>query len=146
MDRNVAAIAAGMAVVFLIGVARSQSSTQGQGPAGQATLPPTSSSAPTSNTALPITPPVIMNRDACNNRYYPPINFSRVATTIVTFVITTDGTVNNVQLQQSSGIDRLDQAVIECITAMHYKPATQGGQPVQFQDKWKVQWTTKNAQ
>jgi protein TonB len=69
---------------------------------------------------------------------------NQTGTTTVTVHIGADGSVQNVEVADSSGHDALDQASIKCITSRwRYKPALQNGQPVatvkQYAIKWQLQ-------
>jgi len=60
--------------------------------------------------------------------------------TVVSFRITTLGTVKDVEVAQSSGHDRLDLAAVQCVTRWTYKPATAGGRPVDTPWKTRIVW------
>jgi protein TonB len=76
-------------------------------------------------------------------RWYPPIalRLNQEGTTTLAFTITTDGSITDVSVAESSGFSSLDDAAVRCAQASwHYKPALQNGQPVQVPWKAKVLW------
>lgn len=46
-------------------------------------------------------------------------------------LVAVDGRVASVQLSRSSGYDRLDEAALESVKQWRFKPATQGGEPLE---------------
>jgi len=78
-------------------------------------------------------------------RYYPPqgITNNWTGTTVVSFVITADGSVRNVQIRQSSGHPELDTAAIRCSSTWQYRPALLHGQPVDQPNVVNIKWTLK---
>jgi periplasmic protein TonB len=75
-------------------------------------------------------------------RWYPPIavRLGHQGTTTLAFRIGTDGSVKDVTVAKSSGYDELDQAAKECALDWHYKPAEQGGSPVEVPWEANVKW------
>lgn len=61
-------------------------------------------------------------------------------TTLLGFRITTEGTTTAIQVLQSSGSTRLDDAAKACVTTWRYRPAMQDGQPVEVPWKAQVKW------
>ena len=79
----------------------------------------------------------------CQNSYYPPIaiRLNQAGTTTVTVHIGADGSVQNVDVTNSSGHDSLDQAAIKCITSRwRYHPAMQNGEPVPVAKQYAIKW------
>lgn len=79
----------------------------------------------------------------CNSSYYPAIavRLNQTGTVLVTVHIGADGSVQNVDVAQSSGHDSLDQATVRCITSTwRYKPALQNGAPVATTKEYAVKW------
>ena len=77
-------------------------------------------------------------------RHYPSAALAAGAqgTAIVSFVITTSGTVRDAKVVQSSGNDALDSASIECVLPWQFKPATQNGVPIEVvwsvRQNWRI--------
>jgi protein TonB len=61
--------------------------------------------------------------------------------THVSFQITTEGSVKNVVVTQSSGSEELDQAAIECTGSWTYRPAQKDGHPIEIAWRADVNWT-----
>lgn len=79
----------------------------------------------------------------CQNSYYPPIaiRLNQSGTTTVTVHIGADGSVQNVDVADSSGHDSLDQAAVKCITSRwRYHPAMQNGVPVPVSKQYAIKW------
>jgi protein TonB len=79
----------------------------------------------------------------CETSYYPPIaiRLNQTGTTTVAVRIGSDGSVEGVNIVDSSGHDSLDQAAVRCITgAWHYKPAIQNGQAVGVTKEYAIVW------
>jgi TonB family protein len=84
----------------------------------------------------------------CRNRYYPlnsqRLDMSKVSATMVEFHVMPDGSIQDLKLDQSSGLDKLDEAVLSCIKeAWRYTPATYNGTPVEVTRKAKIDWRSK---
>jgi protein TonB len=80
-----------------------------------------------------ITAPISYSKHDCSERYYPPIaiRLNQEGTTRVRITVGADGSVQNAQVESSSGHDSLDQAAVRCVQSLfHYKPAMQNGQPI----------------
>jgi len=80
-----------------------------------------------------ITAPISFSKHDCGERYYPPIavRLNQEGTTRVRITVGSDGSVQNAQVETSSGHDALDQAAVRCVQSLfHYKPAMQNGQPI----------------
>jgi protein TonB len=110
--------------------------------------PPPPAAPPPKAVSPGITSPVLSAGGAgkCANSYYPPtaVRLNQEGTTTVAIHIGADGSVENVDITNSSGHDALDQAAVRCITSSwRYKPAMQNGQPVaavkQYAIVWKLQ-------
>lgn len=68
-------------------------------------------------------------------------------TVVLSITISTDGSVQNVSVAQSSGNADLDQAAVEWVKDhWRYKPATRDGQPVVSQSEAKVVFNLQNAE
>ncbi len=77
------------------------------------------------------------------DRWYPPlaIRLNQEGTTTLAFHITTDGSISDVTVAESSGYNSLDEAAVHCASASwHYKPAMQEGHPVEVPWKAIVKW------
>jgi protein TonB len=110
-----------------------------------ATPPPPPAAPPAPPKPAGITAPVQIagGGAVCNSNYYPPIavRLNQTGTTTVTVHIGADGSVQNVDIADSSGHDALDQASIKCITSRwRYKPALQNGQPVATTKQYAIKW------
>jgi protein TonB len=94
-----------------------------------------------------ITAPVsIGGSHSCENEY--PATAQRLnqqGTTSIKFTVSTDGSVADVQVVNSSGHDTLDQAAIRCASSWRYKPAFENGQPVSAPWTTNVQWKLQNG-
>lgn len=60
--------------------------------------------------------------------------------TIITYRIGTDGTTQDIRVQQSSGDVALDDVSSDCVASRRYFPATHNGQPVEIDWVFKVAW------
>lgn len=77
------------------------------------------------------------------DRWYPPlaVRLNQEGTTTLAFKITTDGSITDVTVAESSGHDSLDEAAVRCASSSwHYKPAMENGQPVEVPWKASVKW------
>jgi protein TonB len=95
--------------------------------------------------APPILAPALIEGGAgkCEASYYPAvaIRLNQTGTTTVAVHIGADGSVESVNLMDSSGHDSLDQAAIRCISSTwRYRPATQNGQPVATVKEYAIKW------
>lgn len=74
--------------------------------------------------------------------YYPPqaVHERTQGTTKVRFYITTDGSVRDVEVTQSSGSELLDQATLVCVRSWQYRPAERDGTPIEVPWKADVRW------
>jgi len=96
-----------------------------------ASLPPP----PKQVVAPPVTAPALEEGGAgkCETSYYPAvaIRLNQEGRTTVQVHIGADGSVQSVNVLNSSGHDSLDQATVRCIqNTWRYKPAMQNNQPV----------------
>jgi protein TonB len=76
------------------------------------------------------------------DRWYPP-DLRRAGvtgTTVFTLTVTTQGTVTDERIYQSSGDRKLDLAALHCASHWLYFPATKGGEPVAASIMAKVGW------
>ncbi len=77
----------------------------------------------------------------CMNEY--PVESARLGeqgNTVLSFVITTAGTVTNVSIVHTSGYPRLDRAAVVCVEQWTYLPATANGKSVTVPWKAQVVW------
>lgn len=79
----------------------------------------------------------------CAN-FYPQsaIEAREQGITIVNFKIGTDGSVNAPTIGRASGYADLDEAAKACVLAWRYLPATLDDQPVEFDWRAQVVWST----
>ncbi len=88
------------------------------------------------------TSPVAIGAPHTCNQSYP--EFSRrigeQGRTVVAFRITSQGTVRDVAVVQSSGSPRLDLAAVLCVTHWTYRPAMVNGQRVEVSNAAAVVW------
>lgn len=83
--------------------------------------------------AEPPMPPVPITSHAVSAADYPPesIKSQEEGATTLRYVILEDGTVGDVQILNSSGFARLDQAAVAMVKSKwRFKPATENGKPV----------------
>jgi protein TonB len=59
-------------------------------------------------------------------------------------LVAVDGRVASVQLSRSSGFERLDEAALESVKQWRFKPATQGGEPVETWVEVPVKFVLEN--
>jgi len=90
----------------------------------------------------PVTPPVPLGSHDAEG-FYPPESrrIGEEGNVIVSLVIQADGTVKDVKVVQSSGIQRLDEAAVLAASSWRFKPATQDGKPVAY--RWVAQLAFK---
>ncbi|MDE2182328.1 MAG: TonB family protein [Alphaproteobacteria bacterium] len=76
--------------------------------------------------------------------YYPASAAEKreAGSTLVSFVVDTDGRVSRPEVMRSSGFEDLDQAASACVTAWRYLPATRDGKPAAFGWRAIVDWRT----
>jgi len=86
-------------------------------------------------------PPSLPKAEDCHH-YYPWLSqvFGDDGSTGLTFDVHADGTVGNVQVSQTSGSGRLDDAAIDCVRHWHYKPAIVDGKLVDKPWQATVVW------
>jgi TonB family protein len=72
----------------------------------------------------------------------PPFHVDQHVTgsTIVSFKIAKDGTVEDIAVQRSSGAVAVDEAAKSCVAGRIYKPAIRNGQPVEFPTAAQFEW------
>jgi TonB family protein len=93
-----------------------------------------------------IIPPKPIPGGNCQSRHYPPLThpLPKVAVTKVEFHVMPDGSIQDVKLDQSSGVEALDEATLSCIkSSWRYTPATYKGQPVEVTREVMVDWHLK---
>ena len=74
---------------------------------------------------------------------YPAVSvrLGEQGTTVVGYRITTQGTVKDLRILESSGSERLDAATIACLANWRYHPATnEKGEPIEVEWKAKIDW------
>ncbi len=59
-------------------------------------------------------------------------------------LVAVDGRVASVQLSRSSGFERLDEAALESVKQWRFKPATQGGEPLETWVEVPVKFVLEN--
>jgi len=82
---------------------------------------------------------------ACKSSH-TPVNLARIpaeGTTTLSYRIGTDGTVKDVAVTRSSGIDALDKAAAECVATWRFSPAMQNGKPVEVDKVLDLPWETR---
>ena len=89
-----------------------------------------------------VSTPVSVGRPHVCGEQYPAmaLRLGQEGTTLLSFKVMTDGSVNNVTVSKSSGYDSLDSAAVTCAGRWHYKPATQDGTPVETSWQANVVW------
>jgi protein TonB len=95
----------------------------------------------------PISSPASIGRaHVCGRDYYPALSLrlGETGTTTLSFHITTDGSVRDIGVTNSSGSQRLDEAAVRCASTWHYRPAIQLGVPVEVPWQAKVVWNLEN--
>lgn len=61
--------------------------------------------------------------------------------TIVSVTIAVDGSVKTATVAQSSGVNSLDEAAVNCIAEhWHFHPAIQNGKPVEVTKTYLIKW------
>ena len=93
----------------------------------------------------PVSTPASVGRPHSCLQNYPEtaIRLNEEGVTTLAFTVTADGSVDNVQVANSSGHQDLDEAAMSCAKHWKYKPAVQNGAPVAVPWKTNVQWTLK---
>jgi len=106
------------------------------------TPPPPPVQAPPKPQAPPVTTPVSVGKTHECQSKYPALamRLGHEGTVLLGMTVQTDGSVANVHVVQSSGHDELDQGAVSCASSWHYKPSTQGGQPVAAEWKASVKY------
>lgn len=75
-------------------------------------------------------------------RFYPAsaVRSSEEGDTLVSFVVSTDGSVKNVDIIERSGHADLDAAAVQCVSQFRYYPAIRDGKAVEIDGKVTVPW------
>jgi protein TonB len=79
---------------------------------------------------------------------YPPIarRLNEQGTTLMEITITTQGNVNECNIAQGSGSERLDQAACDFVKQnWRWQPPTKAGTPVSAKTRVSVKWTLQEA-
>ncbi len=63
-----------------------------------------------------------------------------VGPTVLAFRITVEGTLKDIIVEKSSGVERLDAMAALCATSWHYKPAVDKGVPVEIAWHAEIHW------
>jgi TonB family protein len=79
---------------------------------------------------------------ACNPKWYTA-RMEGEGTTVLSFRILKDGSVDRIAVAQSSGDPGLDAIDEKCVSGWRYRPATENGEPVEKQ--WGAQITWKQG-
>jgi TonB family protein len=123
----------GNAVLFLGTIALVAASAIVQAPVPNAPMP-----ARTSTAAMPV--PSGMPHICMNDYPLISLRLGEQGVTIVSFTITTEGTVKNIAVIRSSGSQHLDDAAVECVARWTYEPVSVNGQPAEAPWQAKVVW------
>ena len=96
-------------------------------------------------TPPPISSPASIGRPHTCMQNYPAISqrLGEEGITLLAFTVTTDGSVANITVANSSGSERLDSAAVSCAASWRYKPAIEAGKPVSVSWKTNVVWKLK---
>jgi TonB family protein len=99
---------------------------------------PSSGSAPPAEAATAPPP----SDSACKRLPYPPgaARLGYAGATTLSFTVTTDGSVKDPVVAQSSGHAELDEAAIAHIHCVHYKPAMRNGKPAEVPWTVTINW------
>ncbi|HEY8947548.1 MAG TPA: TonB family protein [Rhizomicrobium sp.] len=104
----------------------------------------------TTNTAPPAPKPAAVaatlaagRGNNCASSYYPPlaVRLNHEGATTVAIKIGADGSVQGVDISNSSGFPELDEAAQKCVQARwHFSPATENGAPVASTKQYRIVW------
>jgi bla regulator protein BlaR1 len=89
--------------------------------------------------------PAVVNFASCPKPVWPKpsLRYEEQGTVTLAFKIGTDGQVEDSKLRKSSGFPLLDEAAREGIALCQFKPATQGGKPIESWLQMQYVWTLK---
>ena len=105
-------------------------------------VPPTQEKPATPALTSSIVPPQAEQTPDCEARSYVMGTQMPIASpTVVSFRIKIDGSVEDVEIAQSSGDTSIDHTFAECVGNWRYKPATQNGQPVEVPWRAEALWS-----
>ena len=91
-------------------------------------------------------PPTLSKPSDCHDDYpFWSRLWGQEGTTDLSFLIHADGTVDNVNVAQSSGSDRLDDAAVDCVKKWHYRPAIKDGELTDVPWTTQVVWTLSDT-
>jgi protein TonB len=78
----------------------------------------------------------------CGATFYPALSarMHEEGTVGLKMIIGTDGVPKNVEVAQSSGKPRLDEAAVACVKTFRYTPAMKDGQPIEIPGNPSVVW------
>jgi len=78
---------------------------------------------------------------------YPPESIRRreQGTVVVRYVVLEDGTVGNVEILRSSGIQRLDDATITFVMKFRFAPGTRDGKPIRVRQGSGISWEVRRS-
>jgi TonB family protein len=81
----------------------------------------------------------------CSIRDYPAeaVHQHLQGTSHITYVIGTDGTVQNTSVTNSSGFKILDDAAVQCVAQWHFYPVTQSGHAIDVENEAYISWNLK---
>jgi protein TonB len=107
--------------------------------------PPPPPQAPPKPQAPAISSPVLAagSGNTCLSRYYPALaqRLNHEGASLITVHVGADGSVQGVDIAESSGHDELDQAAIKCVQdRWRFKPAIQNNQPVAATKQYRIVW------
>lgn len=109
---------------------------------------PVAASAPPASVPVEQKPLVRAEADYLNN---PKPSYPRLSKRMgeqgevrLRVLVAVDGRVASVQLSRSSGFERLDEAALESVKQWRFKPATQGGEPLETWVEVPVKFVLEN--
>lgn len=80
--------------------------------------------------------------DTCSYKIYPTMSVRKheQGDTKISYLIGSDGKVNNITVTSSSGSGALDSAATECVSAWRFFPATLDNRPIGIQETAEFSW------
>ena len=86
--------------------------------------------------------PKALNSHAITAADYPrdSVRNREQGTVVVRYVVREDGTVSDVQILKSSGIQRLDDATIPFVGKWRFSPGTRDGKPIRVRQGAGISW------
>jgi TonB family protein len=88
-----------------------------------------------------------IDMNACQRPVYPKesLDAAEAGTTVLRYVVETDGSLHDVQVERSSGWPRLDQAALEALVKCKGRPALVNGVRMQSFGRFNYNWRPGNA-